>query len=59
MKKKKKLICMYCNVEMRPFVTTLSDLYGIPTWDNPFAARRFWTGDYYCPKCNRLNCWKE
>jgi len=48
---------MYCGVEMKPFVTTPSNLYGIPTWDNPAAGIQYWTGDYYCPKCKAVNCW--
>ena len=49
-------LCIFCDVEVKPVVTTPHALYGVPA-DEPGAFIQFWDGGYYCPQCLAGNCW--
>lgn len=53
-------LCIYCGIEVKPFITSQSALYGIPSEDvrdNPSLGVLRPTGEYYCPKCLAGSCW--
>lgn len=54
----KQKICRYCRVPMEPDISSFADRCE-PTavYDDPKAAVPVFTGDWYCPKCRRINCW--
>lgn len=58
MTEEEKKICKYCGVEMKKFITTSANLYDAEMGNFPGGSTPFWTGDWYCPKCKRLNCWR-
>jgi len=49
-------LCLYCDIEMLPVITSFADEYEpAAIHDDPRAAIRYWTGEYYCPKCHRTS----
>lgn len=53
---KEKKVCMYCGIEVKPVIASPNSIYGVPDFENPRGAMPIFTGDYYCPKCKRGNC---
>jgi len=51
-----KKSCLYCGIEMKPVITSFADEYEpAAIYDDPRAGIRYWTGQYYCPKCRRTS----
>jgi len=47
-------LCPDCKVRGKPFITSPAQLYdSAMALDDPRATIQRWTGQYYCPKCNK------
>jgi len=44
--------CRECNVKAKRFITSPAQLYDPAMAELPGGTTSFWTGDWYCPKCN-------
>ena len=47
-------ICPNCNVKARQLITSNADLYDPELAQHPGGTMRYWTGEWYCPKCEHL-----
>jgi len=47
-------ICPNCNVRAKRFITSPAQLYDSAMAELPGGTRTYWTGEWYCPQCNRI-----
>lgn len=52
-----KKVCMKCGIEVKPVIASPNQMYGASDFENPRGAMAINTGDFYCPKCRRGNCY--
>jgi len=45
-------LCPDCNVRAKRFITSPAQLYDSAMAELPGGTTPFWTGQWYCPKCN-------
>lgn len=46
--------CPECNIRAKRFITSDAQLYDPELAQYPGGTRRYWTGEWYCPKCHHL-----
>jgi len=47
-------ICPTCEIRAKKFITSPAQLYDSAMAELPGGTRRFWTKDWYCPKCRHI-----
>ena len=47
-------ICPNCDIRARRFITSDANLYDPELAQYPGGTMRYWTGEWYCPKCEHL-----